>query len=225
MTISSATAASSASSTSSATAALAAASDSAEQLNSQFLTLLVSQLNNQDPLQPLDNAQMTSQMAQMSTVSGIQTLNSTLNSLVSQTGSSQTLQAASLIGKGVLVAGNTETVSSGKATPFGVQLSGASDTTTVTITNSAGNVVSTMNLGAQSAGSQTLSWNGQNGSGQQVPDGTYQIAVAASLAGQSVTANALNYAQVSSVAQGTTGVNLSLSNGSTTALSNVQQFF
>jgi len=228
MTISSATAAPSTTSTaatSSAQAALAAASDSASQLNTQFLTLLVSQLNNQDPLQPLDNAEMTSQMAQMSTVSGIQQLNTTLSSLVSQTGSSQTLQAASLIGQGVLVAGNTETVSGGTATPFGIQLSGATDTTTVTITDSSGNTVTTMNLGAQSAGSQTLSWNGQNSNGQQVSDGTYQISVAGSLAGQTVAANALNYATVSSVAQGTTGVNLNLNNGSTSALSNVQQFF
>ena len=87
------------------------------------------------------------------------------------------------------------------------------------------NTVRTFNLGAQSAGSQTLSWDGLNNSGQQAADGTYQISVAATSGGQTVAANALNYAQVSSVAQGTTGVNLNLNNGSTTALSNVQQFF
>lgn len=72
----------------------------AEEQQDRFLTLLVTQLKNQDPLNPMDNAEMTSQMAQMSTVSGIEKLNTTLNSLVDNIGTSQSMQAASMIGKG-----------------------------------------------------------------------------------------------------------------------------
>src|SRR6187402_1594564 len=75
---------------------------SAADSEQRFLKLLVTQLNNQDPLNPMENAELTSQLAQMSTVSGIEKLNSTLSGLVSQTGSNQVLQAASLIGYNVL---------------------------------------------------------------------------------------------------------------------------
>src|SRR5450759_4503359 len=85
----------------------------------RFLKLLVTQLNNQDPLNPLDNAQLTSQLAQMSTVSGVEKLNTTLQSLVDQSGSSQVLQAAFLIGRTVLVPGNQVTLSAGAPTPLG----------------------------------------------------------------------------------------------------------
>ena len=71
----------------------------------RFLKLLVTQLNNQDPLNPLDNAQLTSQLAQMSTVSGIEKLNTALESLLAQSGSSQVLQSAGLIGRSVLEIG------------------------------------------------------------------------------------------------------------------------
>ena len=72
----------------------------------RFLKLLVTQLNNQDPLNPMQNAELTSQLAQMSTVSGIEKLNSTLSGLVNQTGSNQLLQATSLIGQNVLSPGD-----------------------------------------------------------------------------------------------------------------------
>jgi flagellar basal-body rod modification protein FlgD len=73
----------------------------------RFLKLLVAQLNNQDPMNPMDNAQMTSQMAQINTVSGIQTLNETVKSLSSQFTSLQVLQGASMVGRGVMVDGNS----------------------------------------------------------------------------------------------------------------------
>ncbi len=75
----------------------------------RFLKLLVTQLNNQDPLNPLDNAQLTSQLAQMSTVSGIEKLNGALESLLAQSSASQVLQSAALIGRDVQVAGSGDT--------------------------------------------------------------------------------------------------------------------
>jgi flagellar basal-body rod modification protein FlgD len=101
------------------------------------MTLLVTQMENQDPLNPMDNSQMTSQLAQLSTVSGINTLNTTLTSLLSSYQSSQTLQATSMIGQSVLVPGNTMTLASGSA-PFGVNVTTASTDLTVAIKNAAG---------------------------------------------------------------------------------------
>ena len=88
-------------------AALAGKASSADG-EQRFLRLLVTQLGNQDPLNPLDNAQLTSQLAQMSTVSGIEKLNAAFSSLVSQSAASQVLQSASLIGRSVLAPGQTQ---------------------------------------------------------------------------------------------------------------------
>ena len=87
------------------TAALGGAVSAAD-TEQRFLKLLVTQLNNQDPLNPMDNAELTSQLAQMSTVSGIEKLNATVSSLAAQSGASQVLQSASLIGYNVLSPGN-----------------------------------------------------------------------------------------------------------------------
>src|SRR5881398_3004206 len=80
----------------------------------KFMTLLVAQLQNQDPLNPMDNAQMTSQLAQLQTVTDVNKLNTTLESLKSSYQSSEAMQATSLIGHGVLVDGNKVTLASGK---------------------------------------------------------------------------------------------------------------
>ena len=106
----------------SATASTSAVADQQD----RFLKLLVTQLKNQDPLNPMDNAQMTSQLAQMSTVSGIEKLNATLNSLVDSVGNSQSMQAADMIGKSVLVPGSQLALSNGVAYA-GINLAAAAD--------------------------------------------------------------------------------------------------
>ncbi len=84
-------------------------------MQNRFLKLLTTQLKNQDPLNPMDNAQMTSQLAQMSTVSGIEKLNTTLGKMLDIYDSGQSMQAAGLIGKHVLVPGNTLPLAGGQA--------------------------------------------------------------------------------------------------------------
>ena len=76
-----------------------------DELRESFMTLLITQLQNQDPLNPMENAEMTSQLAQINTVSGIEELNSTLEGITSQMDANQALQASGLIGKGVMVPG------------------------------------------------------------------------------------------------------------------------
>lgn len=133
------------------TATAKSADPQAEQ--DKFMTMLVAQLNNQDPLNPMDNAQMTSQMAQINTVSGIQQLNKTMSDMAAQFGSLQALQGVSLIGRTALVEGNTPVVEEGAAYG-GFDLPGKADSVQVTVLGKAGQVLGTANLGATEAGHQ-----------------------------------------------------------------------
>jgi len=216
------------SSASSASSASSSTASSASSLQSTFLQLLVTQLQNQDPTSPMDSAQMTSQLAQINTVSGVDQLNTTLQSLQTQLGATQQLQASSLIGKSVLAPGTSVTVASGTASGFGVQIGGAATDVKVTIKNSAGATVQTLDLGAQPAGVVPIAWNGENSSGALSPDGTYTISAtatgAAAKAGgtaTTVTASPLSVGTVTSVVQQSNGVGLTLSTGNTVALSSV----
>jgi flagellar basal-body rod modification protein FlgD len=179
----------------------------------RFLKLLVTQLNNQDPLNPLDNAQLTSQLAQMSTVSGIEKLNSAFQSLLAQSGSSQVLQSAALIGRTVLVPGSELTLAQGAGVPFAVEVPVAADSVKVTITNAAGDTVRSFDLGALPPGTKTLSWDGKSDNGTQLADGAYKVKVEALSGGDKVAAGTLTYAKVTSVAQGAYGVSLDLDSG------------
>lgn len=207
----------------SALGALTSATGSSGDSEQRFLKLLVTQLNNQDPLNPLDNAQLTSQLAQMSTVSGIEKLNSAFQSLLAQSGSSQALQAASLIGRTVLVPGGQVTLSGSAATPFGIDMQGPADSVKATVVDAAGNTVRTFDMGAQTEGVKTMSWDGKSDAGQQLADGSYTINISATSGGKAAAANALILAKVNSVAQNSTGVTLNLANGSTASLSGVKQ--
>lgn len=188
----------------------------------RFLKLLVTQLNNQDPLNPLDNAELTSQLAQMSTVSGIEKLNATLDSLVSQSGASQVLQSASLIGRSVLVPGSSVKLADGAATSFALETAGAAESVTVSVTNAAGATVRTMELGALPAGVKTLSWDGLANDGSPAAAGDYTISVSASSGDAKVAAIALTYGAVASVAQNAGGISLDLGSGRSASLNAVR---
>ena len=207
-----------ASSASSATAATSTASA----MQDQFMTLLVTQLKNQDPLNPMDNAQMTSQMAQIDTLNGINQLNTTLQALSASMTPNQTVQAASMIGHGALVPGSGVDLANGSAMG-GFSLTGPSDSTKVSIYDGSGALVNTMNLGAQPAGVTDWQWDGKDSNGNAMPAGSYTFKVDASLAGNAVAANTLQYGVVNSVTQGTTGLSLGVGSLQNIALNQVQQ--
>jgi flagellar basal-body rod modification protein FlgD len=123
----------------------------------RFLKLLVTQLKNQDPLSPMDNAQLTSQIAQINTVSGIATLNTSVQQLSSQFLQMQSLQGASLVGKDVIVAGNKLDIADGVG-QGGFEIASAADAVKVEVMSPAGRVVDTLNLGAQSSGMHSFDW-------------------------------------------------------------------
>ena len=134
----------------------------------RFLKLLVAQLNNQDPMNPMDNAQMTSQMAQINTVTGIQQLNETMKSIGMQFNSMQVLQGASLIGHDVLVNGSTLAVDAGAA-KGAIDLPSNADKVSVQILSPGGQLLDTLNLGAMTAGRHDFQWDAANYTGSGSP--------------------------------------------------------
>lgn len=209
-------------------ASLNASSSSSEKISTavdtqnRFLKLLVTQMKNQDPLNPMDNAQVTSQMAQLSTVTGIDKLNATLQALSDSMISNQSLQAASMIGHGVLVDGKNVDLANGAAYG-GFELVQPSESARVSIYNSSGVLVRTVDLGAQRAGIAKWAWDGLDSGGVKVPDGSYTFAVSASQGGNSVSATTLQFGMVNSVTQGTRGVLLSVGQLEGVELSKVRQ--
>jgi flagellar basal-body rod modification protein FlgD len=196
--------------------------DSASATQDRFMKLLITQMKNQDPLNPLDNAQVTSQLAQLSTVTGIDKLNATMGSMMDSYQSSQALQATSLIGHGVLVPGSTTSLADGKAV-LGMDLPGAADAVSVTIRDSAGNAVRKIDLGAQAAGTLPLGWDGKTDKGVTAANGQYSFEVSASSAGSKLSVTTLSYDQVGSVSTGAAGTRLNLNGGGTVALTDVRE--
>lgn len=187
------------SSTSSTSAATAQATSQLQATQDRFLALLVAQMKNQDPLNPMDNAQVTSQMAQLSTVSGINQLNATVQALSSSMTSAQSLQATAMIGHAALVPGNQIVMASGKA-DAAVELSGPADQVTVTIKDAKGNVVRTLQLGAQkAAGIADFQWDGKDDSGATLADGAYTFSASSVMSGTKSTPTTLSYGMVNSV--------------------------
>jgi flagellar basal-body rod modification protein FlgD len=125
----------------------------------RFLKLLVAQMKNQDPLSPMDNAQVTSQMAQINTVTGIDKLNTTVQGLSTQFMQMQAVQGASLVGRDVIVAGNKLSVNAeAGVAQGGFELAHAADSVKVEILAPSGAVMQTLNLGAEGAGVHSFNW-------------------------------------------------------------------
>lgn len=190
----------------------------------RFLKLLVTQLKNQDPLNPLDNAQMTSQMAQISTVNGIEKLNTTLQSLISNSNDAQKMQAAALVGKGVLVPGKgLEYKAANGAAYAGFDLAGPVDGATVTINDANGVAVRTIALGGMEAGTNTFQWDGKSDSGAAAADGAYTFSVAAKRGGDSVASTTLQIGLVTSIMNSGQGVSLNVGSLGTFKMSDVKE--
>lgn len=202
-------------------AALASARDRVDLMGDnqdRFLTLLITQLRHQDPLNPMENEQITSQLAQLSTVQGVQQLNDTLLSLSGQMDMSQSMQAAALIGKDILVPGSKISLGSDPenpevktATPFGVDLMSGADTVVVNIVDGSGKVVREMQIDARAAGVYSIEWDGRDNTGAILLDGAYNIEAKATIGdGVPVAIEALRSGRVDSVAYTTQGLQLNL---------------
>ena len=138
-----------------------------------FLQLLVTQLKNQNPLSPQDNGAFVAQLAQFSSLEGINTLNDSVNNISSNFSSSQALQASSLVGRSIIIQTDKAMVDTSKSMTGSVDVTAAVGNVSVKITDKDGNVVRTVDMGAQSAGAQSFIWDGKNDKGEVAPAGTY----------------------------------------------------
>ena len=171
---------------------------------SRFLMLLTTQLRNQDPMNPLENSDLTMQLAQMSTVDGIERLNKLVQSLIS---SSEVSDSAALIGHGVLVEGKglglTEAVAIG-----GFEVDAPADKVVVTVVDANGIPVKTLEFNDVTTGSHNYMWDGLADDGSEAAQGMYTVKVAASLNGAVVNARPLEFGPVTSVVRGANGADL-----------------
>ena len=197
------------STTSTSSTALASASTSAQDQSDRFLKLLVAQLNNQDPMNPMDNAQMTSQIAQINTVSGIQQLNDTIKSMAAQYTSMQVMQGASMIGHQVVADGSTMAVNAGKGTAA-VNLDGDATSVQIQVLTPGGQVVDQFNMGALAAGTHNIDWDASKYTGT----GTPTFTVTAKNGSTAVTSSPLIRDTIASVGTDSTGaMSLALKGG------------
>jgi flagellar basal-body rod modification protein FlgD len=194
----------------------------AESEQNKFMTLLVTQMKNQDPLNPLDNAQMTSQLAQLSTLSGIEKLNGTLESFITGYQSGQALHAANMIGRAVLVPGEHTNLVEGQAV-FGAELAEPADKVTVNIRDADGNLVHSVDLGEQKEGVIPLAWDGKTADGETAPDGRYKIEVVATRGDEIMQGKALTFGEVLSVSVGPQGIRLNLLGAGEASMNDVRQ--
>ena len=188
----------------------------------RFLKLLVTQMKNQDPLNPMDNAEVTSQMAQLSTVTGIDKLNATVQSLSSSMLASQSLQAVSMIGHPVLVTGDGVELGNGHGFAA-VELAQPADQLTLSINDASGRSVRTLQLGAQDSGIVQMTWDGLTDSGTTAPDGRYTISAVSELGGQKSATATLEYGLVNSVAQSQNGVTVNVGKLGDVSLNAIKQ--
>ncbi|TCS71518.1 flagellar basal-body rod modification protein FlgD [Sulfuritortus calidifontis] len=193
-------------------------------MQDRFLKLLTTQLQNQDPMNPMENAELTSQLAQMSTVEGITKLNTSLDSLLAGYQASQTMQAAALIGRTVLTEGDTIDLNGGLgAAAF--ELKSGADKVVVKIQDSNGIELRSLALGQQDAGMVKFGWDGLDNNGQAVADGNYWFVVEAERAGNFVDATPLALTGVRSVVLSNGKVELDTASLGIRQLDQVRQIF
>ena len=191
-----------------ASAAVDKGSATAEQ-QSRFLTLLVAQMQNQDPLNPVDNSEVTSQLAQISTVDGIERLNSTMKSMSISMDNTQAVQGAALEGRQVLATGNSMELSQGKGVG-GFDLNQAVDHLNIVISNASGTPLHHVSLGPQQTGVNAFEWDGMTDAGQAAADGAYTYKIQALAQGKDVAVTALAFGRVDGVSRGADGFALNV---------------
>jgi flagellar basal-body rod modification protein FlgD len=140
-----------------------------------FLALMVAQFRNQDPTKPVDNAQFIAQLASFGTVTGIDEMNKSMAALSSAYSTGQTLSAANLLGRTVLVDQGTGHLDAGGVLGAAVEVPDGSQRVAVQVKDAAGQVVRTLDLGTPPAGLAKFGWDGRRADGSAAPAGQYTL--------------------------------------------------
>ena len=185
----------------------------------RFLKLLVAQMQNQDPLNPLDNAQVTSQMAQINTVNGVEKLNRSVEGLNAQFIQMQTLQGAALVGRDVVVPGNRLSIA-GDLGRGGFELDVDARAVSVEVLALDGGVVGTVDLGAQKAGRHHFEWPARGAD----PESGLRFRVVAVNGAAAVPVTALMHDKVRAVNTGGDSLTLELQRSGSVPYASVKSF-
>lgn len=202
----------------SATGSAGSKTASTTEASDRFLKLLVTQMQNQDPLNPMDNAQVTSQMAQINTVTGIDKLNTTMTNMGTTMAQMQMLQGAGLVGHSVLLEGNTLTVGSDGKAVAGYTLDAAASNVRIDVLDASGNTIDTINQTGMGAGQQGFSWTPPKGAATT----GLSFKVTATSGTTSIKSTPLMSDTVDAITNNNGTLNLELRNSGTTAYSKVK---
>jgi len=202
------------------------AGGTAAEQTQNFLKLLIAQIQNQDPMAPMDASTMTAQMSQLNMVSSMANMNTSMTAMLSQMQSVNFMNQAALIGHSPAVAGNGIAFDGENQVMLGANAENPLKSVVATITDASGNAVNSVNLGNINAGMSNFIWNGQNADGSTVPAGMYYLSLSGTNAvDASENPTAYVASAVASVTKGANGdAILNLFDGRTIASSEVQQW-
>ncbi|MBX2838320.1 MAG: flagellar hook assembly protein FlgD [Gammaproteobacteria bacterium] len=189
-----------------------------------FLTLMMTQLQHQDPFKPMENGEFLGQMAQFSTVSGIEGMQNSLDNMTGSFGANQTLQASQLIGQSVLVEDSTAHLKTDEMVEGRFELPTSSGSVRIEITDTAGRLVREIELGEKASGRHDFQWDGNDSLGEALPAGQYTIEITAASGDTRIAVPALLSRKVDSVEFGDEGaVQLNTAEGEVITLDQVKQ--
>jgi len=202
------------------------AGGTAAEQTQNFLKLLIAQIQNQDPMAPMDASTMTAQMSQLNMVSSMANMNTSMTSMLSQMQSVNFMNQAALIGHSPVVAGNGIAFDGTNQVMLGANASNPLKSVIATITDASGNAVNSVDLGNVNAGMSNFIWNGKDASGNTVPAGMYYLSLSGkNAADASENPTAYVASAVASVSKGANGdAILNLLDGRTINSSEVQQW-
>jgi flagellar basal-body rod modification protein FlgD len=152
---------------------------SSEMDKEDFLTLLVTQLTNQDPLNPMNDQEFTAQLAEFSSLEQLTNINDNIVGMNEKSSAEDIVNAAAFIGKEVRAQGTSLSVKGDHTSSLYYYLQENAADVYVNVMDETGNIVRTVNFGSQAAGEHEFQWDGKDSGGQDVPDGVYQIYMAA----------------------------------------------
>lgn len=172
-----------------------------------FMKLMVTQMQNQNPLDPQDGSEFVAQLAQFSSVEALDKLNKTTSSMASAFQSGQALQASSMVGRTVKVEGNKANFEAGRTVQGTISLESSTSNVQINVYNAAGELVDKKDMGEKAAGDVAFEWSGKTDDGKTLPAGRYRFEVLASTGdGKNKAADLALSANVNSVTIGKGGV-------------------
>ncbi len=206
--------------------ALSAKTGQAAMGQSDFLKLFTTQLNNQDPTDPVKNEAFVAQLAQFSQLEATTNMSTNLGTLATSLSSNQITGSANLIGKSVSVPDGPAQLTSGQSVAATIALPSGAEGVTLQVFNSSGNLVSTQTAGAQTAGDMLFSWNGQDDTGNALPSGNYRFVANAVVQGKNTTPTVSTMVSVLGVSQNSDkSITLQVTGGKKILLSDVTKIY